>query len=347
MRTFFRKLNLTFHGEGASSGGEGGEGASGEGAGNGMAADAGQMTLESLGVPKSGAEKFRAIKARRSQQRVSAEEAETSVTGPRAGGEHGDDAGQDAAAQQGNDENTTQQSRRTFSNEDVESIVQKRIAKAKSDNESMRAELERMRAERETLEPALKRLAQQFGGFGEDGKIDIGKLNDAIRHEPQFYQDVARKLGTTRENAMKITLQEEDEKQREEQAKKTAKNQMVQAHFAGLRQQAEELKKTYPDFNLEEELQNEVFFQATAPGSKMTLKQAYQAVHGDELLQRQTQATARAVNDAAARRMQSGRNIPQENGTVRRSPATIQQKMYHEMSQDERKLWLEKVRGTK
>jgi len=50
-------------------------------------------------------------------------------------------------------------------------------------------------------------------------------------------------------------------------------------HIEGLRQEGEELKKTFPNFDLQNELQNPVFRRMTAPGSGLTVADAYYAVH--------------------------------------------------------------------
>lgn len=55
------------------------------------------------------------------------------------------------------------------------------------------------------------------------------------------------------------------------------------AHIAGLIQQGMELQKIYPDFDIYKELQNPDFVKYTSPAVGMSVKRAFNAIHGEEL----------------------------------------------------------------
>ena len=54
-------------------------------------------------------------------------------------------------------------------------------------------------------------------------------------------------------------------------------------HFENLARQADELRKTYPDFDLMKEMENETFKRLTMPNSGLSVEAAYFAVHHKEL----------------------------------------------------------------
>lgn len=326
-KTFLKILTLSFHGEGAPSGGEG-DGGSGAGA-DGAAADAGQraeITLESLGVPKAKADKYRAYK-NRTADGTGAEAVKTAATGNAPGDPQAER--QDAAAERSVSFSDALRKNPQW-NAEMQKIVQERVRKTKTENDALRAE-------RDGFSAAEQLLAQKYGAIGEDGNIDRKKLNDAIVADPSFYEAEARRNGVTREQQAKIAQREMLEKRKEAEARKAAENQQIRNHIDSLQQQAAELKKIYPEFDLQTELQNERFFRMTSPQGGATVEEAYFAVHKNELLQKQTQATAQGVRNAMGRSMANGRNIPAENGTVSRASGTIPQKKYSQMNAEERR----------
>lgn len=110
----------------------------------------------------------------------------------------------------------------------------------------------------------------------------------------------------------------EDENKRYKQAEESARNR---EHINGLIQQAEELKKIYPDFDLAKEMQNPQFQLATSPMVGMTVEQAFMAFHGKDLqaqvmaygVQAGKEQTAKALQ-ANARRPVEGANRGGRNG---------------------------------
>ena len=329
MQNIFQKLNLHFHGEGASAG-DGGEGGTGVGAPS-AAADAGQArTLEDLGVPKDKAERYRARKGIQQQAARATESAGTD--GDLQTAADGNEPTQDAAA--------AKNSRKSLKdalaenpdwNREMQETVSGRVKNLKAENESLKAG---------ALDGyAAELLAKKYGIEMQDGKLDMKELNRAITSDPSFFREDAEKLGVDRKTAMEIRQREREEERQKAEAQARARDQQMQQHFASLQQQAAELKKMYPDFDLDRELQNETFFRATMPQTGMTLEQAYNAIHYKEINRRQQKATAAAVTNAMTRSIQSGRNIPQENGAVARSSGTVQPKRYSQMTAEERAAW--------
>ena len=89
-------------------------------------------------------------------------------------------------------------------------------------------------------------------------------------------------------------------------------------HFAALRQQAEQLRQQHPDFDLEKQLEDPAFVRLTAPGTGLSVADAYYALHRStlekaamETAARQTaRSMASAIRSGAARPTESGANAP-------------------------------------
>lgn len=325
MQKNYREIDLQFFaGEGASSG-EGAGAPAGVGDGNAAAADAGQRdTLESMGVPAAEIRKYRAQKGKQEQQAVRPE-----ATIPT----------QDAAATEPEQQQEQAPAKRSLKdalkdnpewNREMQSWMQERVKKTNSH-----------------LEKALQiaeLVGRDYGIEADDlANLDLDALWEKLEGDRGRYEAAAMEHGTDVDTEMRLEkLQRENKAQKkvlEEQQRETE----LRNHYALLQQQAAELKKQFPDFNLDRELENREFYERTLPGSKDTVESAFYAIHGREIAQRQAQAAAgaaaRGVSQAMANSIQAGRRMPAENGTVARAPGNIQSKRYSEMSPAERKAW--------
>ena len=94
-------------------------------------------------------------------------------------------------------------------------------------------------------------------------------------------------------------------------------------HFTNLAQQAEELRKIFPDFDLRTEMQNETFKRLTMPNSGLTLEAAYYAVHHKDL---EAQAMGYGIQRAQqqiSQTLQANRSLPVEGALKTGQPADI------------------------
>ena len=125
----------------------------------------------------------------------------------------------------------------------------------------------------EALQPMLAAL-QQKAGVG-----SVEELQQLVMNDDSLYEEAAEEAGMTVEAYKRMKALEAEHDQHEEEKQQA----QMQAHFASLVQQAEELKPMFPDFDLENEMANPQFMRLTMPDVGMTVKQAYYAVHGEEL----------------------------------------------------------------
>jgi len=133
----------------------------------------------------------------------------------------------------------------------------------------------------QVLQPALEQLAKQYGVT------------------PGDHAALAQAIATSDEEAHK---------------------QQLRDHLADLEQQAKQLQTLFPDFDLQQQLQNPAFARLTAPGSGLTLEDAYYALNRRQLqtaaMELAARQTARKLSNAVA----SGSVRPQEHGVSRQAP---------------------------
>lgn len=132
-------------------------------------------------------------------------------------------------------------------------------------------------AELNKFEPMLKVLRERAGVETND------ELIHHVMDDDSLYEDAANEAGMT-VPAYKQFLQ--IKKERDAAQAREAEDQrkaQINQHFQKLVQQAENLKQSYPDFDLKKELENPVFFRMTTPEVGLSVEDAYFAVHHKEL----------------------------------------------------------------
>ena len=296
-------LNLQlFAGEGTGDGG-------GEGAATGESAvDAGQQRLRELGVPEDKLRK----RAQRSAPKLPAGAVRTAQTqeAPKQTTE------QAAAADNPTEVKTDKPARMSWDeimadpeyNKQMQATVQGRLRGAKAAEEAMGK-----------LAPALELLARRHGQ--DPAKMDYEALAKAISDDDSFYEDKALEMGVSVETAKQIDQQERENARQKRQEQMTLEQQRIQQHLSGLEQQAEELKKTFPGFDLRNELKNPTFARLTSPNSGLSLADAYFAIHRQEIMAASAQVAAQQTAIKTANAIRSGSLRPQENGSSGQAPS--------------------------
>ena len=186
-------------------------------------------------------------------------------------------------------------------NEQMQATVRQRLRSAKGAEEALGK-----------LTPALELLARKHGL--DPAKMDYEALAKAINDDESYYEDKALEMGVSVEAAKKIDQQERDTARQQRQAEQTLEEQKIQKHFEGLQQQAEEMKKVFPNFDLRKELQNPVFVRMTAPNVGISVEDAYFAVHRNELQAAAMQVTAQKTAQKVSNAIKAGSRRPTESG---------------------------------
>ena len=101
------------------------------------------------------------------------------------------------------------------------------------------------------------------------------------------------------------------------------REEALRQHFARLTRQAEELKRTFPGFDLMQELRNPAFVRMTAPGTGVSVKDAFYAVHGEDIQRDSMEYAAIQAGRRIAASVQAGASRPLENGVQAAAPVAI------------------------
>lgn len=169
------------------------------------------------------------------------------------------------------------------------------------------------------LNKAMETLAAIAPFYGMDASdpeaMDLEKLSKSITDDKRWYEKSALEKGIPVETEMHYQQLEREKARNDAEKRKSLEQEMLAKHLEGLRQQETEFKAEFPDFDLMAEIQaNPAFARMTSPGGGLTVRQAYMALHGDEMMQRVSQASSAKAQENMSRAIQSGAMRPQENG---------------------------------
>lgn len=103
--------------------------------------------------------------------------------------------------------------------------------------------------------------------------------------------------------------------------REAAFRQSIARHYESLCQQAEELKKEFPDFDLLKALENREVLRMTAPLVGVSLRGAYYAANAKELNERSARKAAEETKRLAAKSIASGAGRPVESRGLGHAPA--------------------------
>ena len=145
-----------------------------------------------------------------------------------------------------------------------------------------------------------------------------------------------------REIAAGMLRQADAERQTREKA--NGRDAALRAHFASLTRQAEELKRAFPGFDLMEEMAHPTFLRMTAPGSGMSVKDAFYAVHGEEIQRDSMRYAARQAGENVAASIRAGAARPPENGLNRADAVSLKVDIEH-MDKKTREAYRQRIRN--
>ncbi len=335
-KDFLMRFHLQFFAEGAAAG-DGGEGgaasATGVNSGDAGRAEDAARSLEEMGVPKDRAEAYRARKAKAQGMTSDGEGTLQSAQSADCSPEEGTAAevkpaeqaekGQDAAA-------------RGLKWEDV--IADPEINKKLQETVSGRTK--KLRGALDELAPALAVIGSQYGiDMTDMSKADFKALAKAVTEDDRYYESKALEMGADVKLVKRMENLEADKRRRDAEDAQRRQDEALRSHYDGLRAQAEELKKQFPGFNLEAELNNPAFMRMTSPGGGLSVKQAYYAVHADEITAAKQAETARQVSAAISNSIRAGQRMPQENGAGSKAAGGVAAKPYSQMNAKEREAY--------
>ena len=279
------------------------EGAAADGAGDGASgvttADPGQARLEALGVPADKAAKWANSKVRR-EMPAAAQQQETAA----AQAEQGDPGPANSKASF-NDILRDPEYKQAFDNQ-VQGLMHRRLAKMAPAKEAM-----------DTMRDAHEALALKYGL--DPTAADFHKaLAAAVMADDGTLERFADERGTSIETARKDFAEKQELARLRAKDKTAMTQQTAQQHFNVLREQAREVQKTNPTFDVLAEINsNEMFAKLTSPMAQqlgITVADAYFMTHKDELLAARDSDVTKKTMEAVTNNVRAGQNRPRENG---------------------------------
>lgn len=166
------------------------------------------------------------------------------------------------------------------------------------------------RQKAEQMEPILAALAQKYGKEAQD----LAGIAQAVQADNSLYEDEANRMGVPVDVFKNMkTLEAENQRMKAAQ-QKSAEERALHEHFQKIATQAEEMKQAFPGFDLQAELQNPLFMKWTSPQYGMSVKDAYFAIHHDEIQKATMQYAGQRATQQVAASVQAGARRPQENG---------------------------------
>ena len=310
--TLLERLQL-FAGEGAGTGsGTGGEGqsAGAETVGEGDADD-GRQALMGLGVPESVLNRSRS-KGRLPSRMANAFREGAGIQEPKEEAAiPKSDAGQTVEqnaddGRQGTALNWDEITKNPDFNNKIQQIIRARLKEEEAAGAKLAA-----------LAPVLKQMAEAKGvqvNTDDMRSFDVEGFAKAMSRDDSFFESKAAEMGVSPEVAKELLTLQEFRDETMQQQEEAAQRQEFQAHFAKLQQEAEAMKEIIPDFDLDRELQNDDFVRLTSPMCGVPVKQAYFALHHDEMQAAGMQAAARGAQEKLANAIRANMSRPQENG---------------------------------
>ena len=132
-------------------------------------------------------------------------------------------------------------------------------------------------AQMKALEPMLKVLRDRAGVESNEDLIK------QVMDDDSLYEEAASEAGMTipaYREFMQVKAERDEMQARQQESLRDAQ---LREHFSNLQRQAEELKQTYPGFDLMKELQDEKFMRMTSPEGGLSVEDAFFAIHHREL----------------------------------------------------------------
>lgn len=145
---------------------------------------------------------------------------------------------------------------------EVQSIINRRFKETKGLQEQLSAQ-----------QPVLDKLMARYNIQGGD----VAALDKAIDADSSLWAQAAEDAGMTVEQYRRIQNMELENMRLKRAERESIARQMAQRQVDTWRQAETEIKAEYPDFNLDEELQNPAFKAMLKAGAPM--KNAYEALH--------------------------------------------------------------------
>ena len=173
------------------------------------------------------------------------------------------------------------------------------------------------------------------------GVTDLNDLAAAIDNDAEMWEAEADKAGMTTERFMELQNLKRENSQYQRQQAEQEKRMQIQAQVNIWQQEAEGVRNSYPEFNLEAELENPQFASMLRAGVPMG--HAYEVMHLNDIKQQTAQSAAARTEKAVTDNIRARGARPAENGSQGHSTFT-QTVDFNKMSLDEMEAYNKRAR---
>lgn len=201
--------------------------------------------------------------------------------------------------------------------EDYEKSVKNALGKRLRNQQDLQSRID-------SVDPIIRMLAQRYGVDADvNGSIPLDALREKIDADDSAYEQEAFQRGMSVKDLKQMKQMELELNQIRRQ--QTASKQ--QQEWNEIVAQGEEVKKLYPDFNMDAELENPNFGRLLATfqrsGFPNALRTAYETVHRDEIMGGAMRYAVSQTEQKISNSIQSGMRRPSENGTRQQSSSSV------------------------
>lgn len=189
---------------------------------------------------------------------------------------------------------------------EVQRIINKRFGETKGLQEQLDA-----------VSPVIDLLRDKYGVT--DGDMD--KLMAAMEEDDTYWQDAADENGMTVEQYKQFRRYERENAEMRGQIRALQQQEQADNQLRQWWQQGEELKRSYPSFDLQREAQNPEFLRLLQSG--VPVDHAFQVIHMDEIMQGVAANTAKAAERQITANIRARGARPAEAGASGKASFTV------------------------
>lgn len=188
---------------------------------------------------------------------------------------------------------------------------------------AIRNRIKNIKASEDTLtklNPVIQQMYQQYNI--QQGDID-GLIN-AVQNDDSLLANEAMERGVTVEQLREIKRLEAANTELQQLKREEQNREFFGRHVSRLQQQAEQLKQTFPNFDLRKELSgNAEFRRLTSPEVGVDVETAYYVTHRREIAPKAMQVGFQKAQESFMASQQANAARPSENGTKQQPAVDI------------------------
>lgn len=202
-------------------------------------------------------------------------------------------------------------------------------------------ETKQMQEQLDAVSPVIDLLRDKYGVT--DGDMD--KLMAAMEEDDSYWQDAADENGMTVEQYKQFRRYERENAEMREQIRAAQQQEQADNQLRQWWQQGEELKRSYPSFDLQREAQNPEFLRLLQSG--VPVDHAFQVIHMDEIMQGVAANTAKAAERQITANIRARGSRPAEAGASGKASFTVRNDVSKLSKKDRAEIARRAMRGEK